>query len=499
MNEWNIGLAMPEWILAISALVALFLDARTPYHRKEGVGNAVWIGVIVATLWSIMQGFGLDGKEYAFRGRYGLDAFSVLFKVIFGITAMFVMAMSDTWLKRVDRGHGEFRLLTIFATMGMFFVASVEDFATLFVALELITVSFYCLTAFKRNDVRSIEAGIKYIVLGALASAFLLLGIAFIYGATGSLLLRDLASSGAADQIGHAGGALLQFGVLLTLVGLGFKIAAVPFQVWTPDVYEGAASPVTAFLSMGSKAAGFVLLLKVVRACLGPMADSGLAAASSWGALIALLAGLTILYGNLGAMWQGNLKRLLGYSSIGHAGYLLMGVMAFNHAGFTAILYYLMAYLFTVLGVFAVVVLVNGLTKSHRVDDYAGLGRTNPFLALVLTCGLLSLAGVPPLAGFFGKFLIFRAVIAKGTVVAYSLAAVGSLGVVVSMYYYLCVVKRIYMHEAPENGPMKTISGISRPMMAVLWICLIGIFVLGFFVQPFMSLAEQAASALLAG
>ena len=499
MNEWNVGLALPEWILAIAALVALVIDARTPYHRKEGVGKAVWIGVIAATLWSIFQGLTLDGpKEYAFLGRYGVDAFSIVFKAIFGLTAMFVLAMTDTWLKRVDRGHGEFRLLTLFATMGMFFVASVEDFATLFVALELITVSFYCLTAFKRNDEHAIEAGVKYIVLGALASAFLLLGIAFIYGSTGSLLLRDLASSGAAAQLGHAGGALLQFGVLLTLVGLGFKIAAVPFQVWTPDVYQGAASPVTAFLSMGSKAAGFVLLLKVVRACLGPEADAGLASATSWVTLIGLLAAITVLYGNLGAMWQGDMKRMLGYSSIGHAGYLLMGVVAFNKAGFTAILYYLMAYLFTVLGVFAVVVLVNGVIRSHKIDDYSGLGRKDPFLALVMTCGLLSLAGVPPLAGFFGKFLVFRAVIAEGTALAYGLAIVGGIGVVVSMYYYLCVVKRIYMHEAAEDSALTKIPEVSRPMKAVLWVCLIGIFVLGFFVQPFLSLAEQAADALVA-
>ncbi|NJN14094.1 MAG: NADH-quinone oxidoreductase subunit N [Planctomycetes bacterium] len=316
-------------------------------------------------------------REYAFQGSYGLDAFSLVFKVIFGITALFVHSMATVWLKRVDRGHGEFHLLSLFATMGMFFAASAEDFASLFVSLELVTVSFYCLTAFKRNDPRSVESAVKYVILGALASAFLLLGIAFIYGATGSLFLRDLTTASQQD-LADSSTALLQFGILLTIVGLGFKIAAVPFQVWTPDVYEGASSPVTAFLSMGSKAAGFVLLLKVGRACLGPGADSGLALATPWLLLIALMAAATILYGNLGAMWQGNLKRLLGYSSIGHAGYLLMGLFAFSEAGFTAILYYLMAYLFTVLGLFGVIVVVNGVVRNHEVESYSGLGRRSP-------------------------------------------------------------------------------------------------------------------------
>jgi NADH-quinone oxidoreductase subunit N len=496
VSGWNLGLALPEWILAGSVLAALAADAQ---GRGQWVRRFAWFGVFAATAAAALQGLlRLDPgtKLHAFHGRYGLDAFSVVFKLIFGGTGLFIFAMSDQWLRRVDRGHGEFRLLALMATLGMFFACSVEDFASLFVSLELITVCFYCLAAFKRNDERSVEAGIKYVILGGLASAFLLLGIAFAYGATGSLEIRALSAQ--ADDLGHAGASLLQFGVLLTIVGLAFKIAAVPFQVWTPDVYEGAASPVTAFLSMGSKAAGFVLLLKVVRACLGPGADAGLADpdAVRWLALVAVMAAATLLYGNLGAMWQGNLKRLLGYSSIGHAGYALMGVFAFSEAGFAAVVYYLMAYLFTVLGVFAVIILVNGATRSHRIDDYSGLGRRSPFLALVLTIGLLSLAGVPPLGGFFGKFMIFSAVVAKGGVLAYSLAFVGAAGVVISLYYYLCVVKRIYMHEPGPDAPASI--AVPAPMRAVLWTCLIGMFVLGIFMGPFVSLAEEAARALVA-
>lgn len=498
MSGWNVGLALPEWILSATVLLALLADAR---GRNLRVARIAWFGVLAATATAALEGLvRLDdgGKLYAFQGRYGLDLFGVVFKLIFGGTTLFILAMAGEWLKRVDRGHGEFRLLVLMATLGMFFACSVEDFASLFVSLELITVCFYCLAAFKRNDERSVEAGIKYVILGGLASAFLLLGIAFLYGATGSLEIRALSGKAVADDLGHAGASLVQFGVLLTIVGLAFKIAAVPFQVWTPDVYEGAASPVTAFLSMGSKAAGFVLLLKVVRACLGPGADEGLADADAvrWLALVAFMAAATLLYGNLGAMWQGNMKRLLGYSSIGHAGYVLMGVFALSEAGFAAVVYYLMAYLFTVLGVFAVVILVNGATRSHAIDDYSGLGRRAPFLAFVLTVGLLSLAGVPPLGGFFGKFLVFQAVVAKGGALAYTLAFVGALGVVISLYYYLCIVKRLYMHEPGPDAPA-TIE-IPTPMKAVLWTCLAGMFVLGIFFRPFLALAEEAARALVA-
>ena len=495
MSGWNVAYAAPEWILALFAMVALVRDARSPADDKRGVARAVWVGVLLATLTAIYQGIRHDGKLYAFHGHYGVDTFSILFKIIFGVTTLFVLALARNWLKRVDRGHGEFHLLTLFATLGMFFASSVEDFAALFVSLELITISFYSLTAFKRNDARSIEAAVKYVILGAVASAFLLLGIAFLYGANGSLLLRDLAATVGSSDLPETTAALIRFGALLTLVGLGFKIAAVPFQVWTPDVYQGAASPVTAFLAMGSKAAGFVLLLKVVRVLLGPTGDAGLANAAAWVSLIGLIAGATLLYGNLGAMWQGDIKRLLGYSSIGHAGYVLMGVLAFSEEGVEAVLYYLMAYLFTVLAIFAVIVVVNASTKSHRIDDYSGLGKRSPLLALVMTCGLLSLAGVPPMAGFFGKFLVFTAILKTGSTVAYILAFIGAAGVVISLYYYLSVVKRIYMAEPPENSEPLV---VSSSMKFVLYTCLLGIFVLGVFQRPFVALAQGAAEALMA-
>jgi NADH-quinone oxidoreductase subunit N len=496
LSEWNVLLAAPEWILSATVLLLLWIDARAPGGaRRPRYGSVAAAGVALATVAALLQA--PEAKAYAFLGAYGADAFTSLLKLLFGLTALFVLALSGAWLRRVDRGHGEFHLLLLLATLGMFFVCSVEDFAGLFVSLELITVSFYCLTAFKRNDERSVEAGVKYVVLGSLASAFLLLGVAFLYGATGSLKLGALGSAAFTRDLEFGGGALSTLGLLLVLAGLGFKIAAVPFQIWTPDVYEGAASPVTAFLSMGSKAAGVALLLKVVRACLGESGAAGLAEAGPWIALLAFVSGATLLYGNLGAMGQGNIKRLLGYSSIGHAGYVLMGLLAFDSDGFAAVLYYLMAYLFTVIGVFAVVVVVNGALRSHRIDDYGGLGRRSPLLALLLTCGLLSLAGVPPLGGFFAKFLVFRAIVAKGTAVAYTLAFVGAAGVVISLYYYLLVVKRLYMDEGAADALPAPLP-LSRPMRAVVYACLAGVFLLGIFHAPFLQVAERAAAALLA-
>jgi NADH-quinone oxidoreductase subunit N len=241
-----------------------------------------------------------------------------------------------------------------------------------------------------------------------------------------------------------------------------------------------------------------VLLLKIVRACMGPAADAGLATTASWVGLFALVAAVTVLYGNLGAMWQGNMKRLLGYSSIGHAGYILMGIVAFDEAGFGAIIYYLMAYLFTVLGVFTVIVLVSNVIKSHRLDDYSGLGRRSPLLGLVMSACLLSLAGVPPLGGFFGKFLIFWAIIRKGDPITYALAFVGAAGVVISLYYYLGVVKRVYMHEPTQEGVGGQDIPISRPMKLLLYTCLAGVFLMGIFHRPFMALAESAAEAFMA-
>jgi NADH-quinone oxidoreductase subunit N len=272
----------------------------------------------------------------------------------------------------------------------------------LFVSIELITITFYVLVSFQRSRVVSLEAGVKYLILGALSSAFMIYGIALIWGTTGKLNFTELAA--VAPQFAQNKAFLL--GVVLMLVGLGFKIAAFPFQIWAPDVYQGAPTPTTAFLAIGSKAAGFVLLLRVLFTAL-----PGVINTTAWANFLIIISGLTILYGNLCAIPQHNIKRLLGYSSIAHAGYLLLGVAALNASGQAAILYYLGGYLFTVLGGFLVIALVLRQLDTGEISGLAGLGQRSPLLAATLTISLVSLAGIPPLAGFFGKFLLLKAAV----------------------------------------------------------------------------------------
>src|SRR6185295_8089265 len=304
---------------------------------------------------------------------------------------------------RIPTGISEYYALILFALSGMMFAASANDFALLFVSVELITVTFYVLTSFQRNRLASLEAGVKYLILGALSSAFLVFGIALVFGTTGKMNFSGLAavaSQFATDKI-------FLLGLVLVLVGLGFKIAAFPLQIWAPDVYQGSPAPATAFLAVGSKAAGFVLLLRVLFSAVPDIT-------SKWGGFLAVVAAITILYGNLCAIPQRNLKRLLGYSSIGNAGYLLLGAVASNKSGSSAILYYLAGYLFTVLAAFTVISIITREADDEDISILAGLHQRSPLLAASLALSMISLAGIPPLAGFFGKFLLLNSVIQRG-------------------------------------------------------------------------------------
>ncbi len=368
----------------------------------------------------------------------------------------------------------------------MLFAASANDFAMLFVSIELITITFYVLVSFQRGKLTSLEAGVKYLILGALSSAFMIFGIALIWGVTGKLNFTELAAVApqfAADQV-------FLLGVLLVLVGLGFKIAAFPFQIWAPDVYQGAPTPTTAFLAVGSKAAGFVLLLRVLFTAVP-------AVTAHWANLLIAISGLTILYGNLCALPQRNLKRLLGYSSISHAGYLLLGVAALNASGQAAILYYLAGYLFTVLAAFLVIALVLRQLDTEDISGLAGLSQRSPLLAATMTISMVSLAGIPPLAGFFGKFLLLKAVVEAAQVTGnhgyYCLVFTALAGVVISLYYYFGVIKVMYWSR--ETKDLSAIE-LSAPAMVTAWICIAGMFWIGLFPNTLLTLANAAAGAL---
>jgi len=368
----------------------------------------------------------------------------------------------------------------------MLFAASSNDFVMLFVSIELITVTFYVLVSFQRRNLLSLEAGVKYLIIGALSSAFMVFGIALIWGTTGKMNFTELAA--VAPQF--LDNKIFIIGVLFLLAGLGFKIAAVPFQIWVPDVYQGAPTPTTAFLAVGSKAAGFVLLLRVLCTAIP-------AVTAHWADFLIVISGLTILYGNLCALPQRNLKRLMGYSSISHAGYLLLGVAALSASGQSAVMYYLAGYLFTVVAAFTVIALVMQNLESEDISGLAGLNQRSPILASTMTLAMASLAGVPPLAGFFGKFLLLKAVIQQGFATSnhgyYCLAFTALVGVVISLYYYFGVVRAIYWSkEASDLSPIP-LSGAAKFTIAV---CIAGMFWIGIFPNTILNLAMEAAAAL---
>ncbi len=467
---------LPElWIgLLFSAILALDLRWKETRSSTMGMLTAVGLMPLFPLLW--WQHSSLHPADLL-SGMYRLDPMALLFKGIFSASAILVTLMTRELGKTIQRGHGEFYLLLLTATLGMFFAASSANFIMLFVSLELIAITFYVLTAYLQTDLHSLEAGMKYLVLGSLASGLLLYGFAFIYGATGSLQFSKIQ-----EALSHHQASLpvpLLFGLLLALSGILFKVAAVPFQLWVPDVYQGAPTPVTAFLSVGSKAAGILVVFRVLQ-------ELFLLQAHQWSPIIAWIAGLTIAYGNLGAIPQTNIKRLLGYSSIGHAGYLLIGIATATTLGSAGTNFYLISYLFTNLAVFLVVTAFSRQTGSDEIRDYAGLSKRSPFLAAAMFIALLSLAGVPPLAGFFGKFLLLMSAVTEGYL---PLAIVGAAAVVVSLYYYLLIVYTMYADKPEDPTPIP----VSAPVRLALLLCLVAMLGIGIWQGPFLRISLAAS------
>ncbi len=472
-------------------LVLLLVDFWVPAGRKRFLGYAA-VAALGLLLAASLSGYGICSLTgTAFNGMFVEDTLAVFFKRFFLVAAILVLFMSVEFFDpgsaeagRISTGISEYYSLIVFALAGMLFAASANDFAMLFVSIELITVAFYVLTSFQRGRLVSLEAGVKYLILGALSSAFLVFGIALVWGTTGKLNFNELAAVAAQFETNK----IFLIGVLFVLVGLGFKIAAVPFQIWVPDVYQGAPTPTTAFLAVGSKAAGFVLLLRVLFIALPDVAKH-------WADLLIVISGITILYGNLCALPQRNMKRLLGYSSIAHAGYLLLGVAALSATGQAALLYYLAGYLFTVLAAFIVVCVVMRHLESEDIPALAGLNRRSPLLATTMTLSMVSLAGIPPMAGFFGKFLLLKAVIAQGSTNPgyYCLAFTALAGIVISLYYYFGVVRAIYWSkDVPDLTPIR----LSGPVKFSVCVCIAGMFWLGLFPSVVLNLATEAVKVL---
>jgi NADH-quinone oxidoreductase subunit N len=420
---------------------------------------------------------GPPDQATGFWSFYTADRLAIFFKQFALLTTILVLIMMIDYVPVVrdsfpgsspQAGLGEFFAVPVFTSAGLMYMASAIDFIFIFVSLELVTISFYVLVSFTRRNPAALEAGVKYLVLSALSTAFFVYGITWLFGATGETNLQRITVALTNPSTEH--GAAL-FGMVLVLVALGFKIAAVPFQIWVPDVYQGAPTPVTAYLSVGSKAAGFVVLLRVMRPFLMlPQMQR----------LIVLVTLLTLIYGNLAALPQTNLKRLLAYSSIAHAGYLLIGVACFDGA---AVTFYLAAYLLMTLLSFAVLVIVAQQT-GDQISDFEGLGMRSPFLAFAMLIGMVSLAGVPFTAGFLGKFFIFYAAIAQRQI---ALVVVGIITVGCGFYYYLKVVRAMYWQPAAkiEKIPTSALSriAISALIVATIW--------LGVYPQPILDALKR--------
>lgn len=460
-------------VLVLGVLVLLFemfadqIDKRTfAYTAILGLG-----AVLIASFFLVPPPIELSLT--GFWSFYTADPLAIFFKRFALLTSIFVLVMMIDYAPIVresvhgtthQSGLGEFFALPIFTCAGLMWMASAIDFVMIFVSLELVTMSFYVLVSFTRRNPATLEAGVKYLILSALSTGFLVYGITWIFGVTGETNLARVAAA-LANSAAESGPAL--FGMLLVLVALGFKIAAVPFQIWVPDVYQGAPTPVTAYLSVGSKAAGFVVLLRVLEPFfILPQIER----------LLVVLALLTLLYGNLAALPQSNLKRLLAYSSIAHAGYLLIGVVCL--AG-EAIAYYLVAYLFMTLLSFAVLIAVAKQTGDN-IEDFNGLARRSPFLAFAMLIAMASLAGVPFTAGFLGKFYIFNAAIAREQT---TLIVAGVITVACGFYYYFKVVRAMYW-EAPTGDTAVPLSGLSRAAMVVM---IAGIIFFGVYPQPILN------------
>jgi NADH-quinone oxidoreductase subunit N len=475
----NYSLIILEIAVVLLGLAVLMADLWLPaVEQKRRLGLFAAGGLALVFLGTFH--FKASDIEYAFGQMYVMDALALFFKRLFLIAAIVSLIMAVEFADVIETGISEFYALMLFALAGMMFAASANDFSMLFVSVELITVTFYILNSFQRGRLLSLEAGVKYLIIGAVSSALMVYGIALIFGTTHALNFDRIA---AVTHL-YGGSKVFLLGILLVLAGLSFKIAAFPVQMWAPDVYQGSPTPATALLAVGSKAAGFVLLLRVLFSAVPDIA-------LHWTKLFALVSMATILYGNLCAIPQRNLKRLLGYSSISNAGYILMGVTALTATGQSAMLYYLGGYLFTVLAAFMVICIVMRKLESADISGLAGLYQRSPLLAAALTLSMVSLAGIPPLAGFVGKFFLLRAILAQGAAhpVCYWLLGVALFGVVVSMYYYFSVVRAIYWSkDAPDLSPIE----ISLPAKISLYACVAGMLFMGLFPNAISAMADQA-------
>ncbi|MEK7327609.1 MAG: NADH-quinone oxidoreductase subunit N [Chloroflexota bacterium] len=474
---------LPEIFLVLLAAVVMGLDLTLPESRRRQLGLVTAVGFFVAMALALI--FALPGGEDAliFGGMIRHDFASFLFRMLFlfcgAITALLSLDVEGLGRK------GEYYAILIGCVLGMNFMAASADLIMLYLSLETTSIGLYALAGFLRDDDKSAESGLKYFLFGAFTATVMLYGFSLLFGYTGETNLYAIAEAVSAGAVPPL--ALIVSAVMI-VVGIGFKVALVPFHFWTPDVYEGAPTPVTAFLSVASKSAGFAVLIRVFIAGLGAAATAPLGA--GWLPMMMAMAAVTMTLGNLLALPQRNIKRLLAYSSIAHAGYAMMGIVAFSEQGIAATVLYLMAYALTNLAAFGVVILFARAAGSDEIADYAGLSRRSPGLALAMLVAFLSLGGMPPLVGFVSKFLVFAAAMQSNLV---WLTFVGIINSIIGLYYYLIVLKVVYVKPAPEGA---SAIPVPRPYAFALGLLCAGILVVGIAVTPWLNWATTAAAAL---
>ncbi len=469
---------LPDLILAGLACLLFVVDPFIPREKKFLTGYGA-LGALALSGLSLLP---LCGSNLsAFSGMITLDAYALFFKGLFLVIAALVVLMSILYIQ-IERIHlGEYYGLILFATVGMMLMPAATDLLSVYLSLELMSISFYVLAAFMRKDPRSVESGIKYFLTGIFTSGILLYGIAFLYGLTGTTHLGAIRAS----LSGRPPSPLFILAMVLLIAGFGFKIAATPFHMWAPDVYEGAPTPITAFLSTGSKIAAFASLLRVLVTGL----EGGYPA---WWQMLWIVAVATMTVGNVAALVQTNLKRMLAYSSIAQSGYILMGLIAFSEAGLSSVLIYALAYAFMTLGAFTTLILLcrKGVKGDH-LSDFSGLAQTHPVVAALFVLFALSLVGIPPTAGFVGKLFLFKAALMKEF---YWLAIFGVLNSVISLYYYFKVVVAMYM-EAPTGDAAPPLAS-SPPLMAALGVMSVATLWIGLYPEPFIRVAIASVQVL---
>lgn len=481
----NIFPALPEIFLALAGMTLLMLGVFQKTTTPEGVTSASrmtsGLGVLALFLALLLVFTVSGGTMIAFEGLFITDPFATFVKVLILIGATLSLIMSQSWLEHQSAQRFEFSIVVIFATLGMLMMVSANNLMSLYMGLELQSLSLYVLASFQRDDTRATEAGLKYFVLGALASGLLLYGSSLVYGFTGTTDFAVIAATVGAQEHASMG---LVIGLVFVMAGLAFKVSAVPFHMWTPDVYEGAPTPVTAFFAVAPKVAAIALFLRVM---VGPFGDM----TAQWQQVVIVISILSMSLGAFAAIAQVNIKRMMAYSSIGHVGYALMGLAVGNEAGVTAVLIYLAIYVFMNIGAFACIM---GMRRGDRavenIHELGGLGKTHPAMAAALTIFMFSMAGIPPLAGFFGKLYIFLAAIEAQL---YTLAIIGVLTSVVSAYYYIRIIKVMYFDE-PGIEPLE--SPLPRAITGVLVVTSAFILLFILFPAPLISWAGAAAASL---